>query len=111
MTPGTKIDIDGPKPPTQPNMPGEPQPDTPNHPVEPPGPDNLPVDDPPDERRRRDDEPAEPDRTNVVDLMAALEKSLAQEPANTEATPQNSAPAKPKRAAAAQAAKPVRKRA
>jgi hypothetical protein len=56
------MDIDGPKPPRQPNMCGEPQPDTPNHPVEPPGPDNLPVDDPPDERPRRDDEPEEPDR-------------------------------------------------
>ena len=56
-------------------------------------------------------EPQEPDRTNVVDLMAALKKSLAQEKSNTKATPQTSTPAKPKRAAATQAAKPVRKRA
>ena len=55
-------------------------------------------------------EPAEPDRTNVVDLMAALKKSLAQEAAPKKAA-QSSAPAKPKRAAAAQAAKPGRKRA
>ncbi len=54
-------------------------------------------------------EPAEPDRTNVVDLMAALKKSLAQEAPTKPA--QSSAPAKPKRAAAAQAAKPGRKRA
>ena len=54
-------------------------------------------------------EPAEPDRTNVVDLMAALKKSLAQETPKKAA--QSSAPAKPKRAAAAQAAKPGRKRA
>ena len=50
------------------------------------------------------------DRTNVVDLMAALKKSLAQEAAPKEAA-QSSASAKPKRAAAAQAAKPGRKRA
>jgi DNA end-binding protein Ku len=56
-------------------------------------------------------EPQEPDRTNVVDLMAALKNSLAQEAPNTKAAPQNSTPAKPKRAAATQAAKPVRKRA
>jgi DNA end-binding protein Ku len=55
-------------------------------------------------------EPAEPDRTNVVDLMTALKKSLAQEAAPKN-TAQSSAPAKPKRAAAAQAAKPGRKRA
>ena len=52
-------------------------------------------------------EPAEPDRTNVVDLMAALKKSLG-EPAAKEATKPAS---KPKRAAAAKAAKPTRKRA
>jgi DNA end-binding protein Ku len=50
--------------------------------------------------------PAEPDRTNV----AALKKSLAQEAAPRKA-PLSSAPAKPKRAAAAQAARPTRKRA
>jgi DNA end-binding protein Ku len=55
-------------------------------------------------------EPAEPDRSNVVDLMAALKKSLGQEAA-LKKVPQSSAPAKPKRAAAAQAAKPGRKRA
>ena len=55
-------------------------------------------------------EPAEPDRTNVVDLMTALKKSLAQEETPKKAA-QSSAPAKPKRAAAAQAAKPGRKRA
>ena len=54
--------------------------------------------------------PAEPDRTNVVDLMAALKKSLGQEAAPKNVA-QSSAPAKPKRAAAAQAAKPGRKRA
>jgi DNA end-binding protein Ku len=59
-------------------------------------------------------EPAEPDRTNVVDLMAALKKSLGESPAKQgepvakEATKPAS---KPKRAAAAQAAKPSRKRA
>jgi DNA end-binding protein Ku len=55
-------------------------------------------------------EPAEPDRTNVVDLMTALKKSLSQEAAPKKA-PQSPAPAKAKRAAAAQAAKPGRKRA
>jgi DNA end-binding protein Ku len=55
-------------------------------------------------------EPAEPDRSNVVDLMAALRKSLGQEAAPKKA-PQSSAPAKPKRAAASQAAKPGCKRA
>jgi DNA end-binding protein Ku len=55
-------------------------------------------------------EPAEPDRTNVVDLMSALKKSLGQEAAAPK-TAQASASAKPKRAAAAQAAKPGRKRA
>jgi DNA end-binding protein Ku len=59
-------------------------------------------------------EPAEPDRTNVVDLMAALKKSLGepaakpQEPAAKEASKPAS---KPKRAAATQAAKPSRRRA
>jgi DNA end-binding protein Ku len=59
-------------------------------------------------------EPAKPDRTNVVDLMAALKKSLGEspakpaEPAAKEATKPAS---KPKRAATAQAAKPSRKRA
>ncbi len=55
-------------------------------------------------------EPAEPDRSNVVDLMAALKKSLGQEAAPKK-VPQSSTPAKPQRAAAAQAAKPGRKRA
>jgi DNA end-binding protein Ku len=55
-------------------------------------------------------EPAEPDRTNVVDLMAALKKSLAQE-TPPKKTASSSAPAKPKRAPVAQAAKPGRKRA
>jgi DNA end-binding protein Ku len=54
-------------------------------------------------------EPAEPDRTNVVDLMAALKKSLGQEtPSQKKAA---SPSAKPKRAAATQAAKTPRKRA
>jgi DNA end-binding protein Ku len=59
-------------------------------------------------------EPAEPDRTNVVDLMAALKKSLGESPAKQDepVTKEASKPAsKPKRAAAAQAAKPSRKRA
>jgi hypothetical protein len=55
-------------------------------------------------------EPAEPAESNVIDLMAALKKSLAQE-AEPKKPPQSSAPAKQKRAAAAQAAKPGRKRA
>jgi DNA end-binding protein Ku len=57
---------------------------------------------------------AEPDRSNVVDLMAALKKSLAQiegEPkAEAETAPATSPPAKQKRAAG-QAAKAPRKRA
>ncbi len=53
-------------------------------------------------------EPAEPAESNVIDLMAALKKSLGQE-APSKAQP--SAPPKPKRAAATQAAKPGRKRA
>jgi len=53
-------------------------------------------------------ETAEPDRSNVVDLMAALKKSLGDAPPKTAA--QQSAP-KPKRAAATQAAKAPRKRA
>jgi DNA end-binding protein Ku len=56
-------------------------------------------------------EPAEPDRTNVVDLMAALKNSLAQEAAAPKKAPQSSAPGKPRRAAAAQAVKTGRKRA
>ena len=55
-------------------------------------------------------EPEEPDRTNVVDLMAALKKSLAQEETPKKAA-RPSAPSKPKRAVASQAAKPGRKRA
>ena len=54
--------------------------------------------------------PAEPADTNVVDLMAALKKSLSQE--SPKQPLRSPAPAKPKRAAAAaQAAKPTRKRA
>jgi DNA end-binding protein Ku len=57
---------------------------------------------------------AEPDRSNVVDLMAALKKSLAQaegQPkAGAEAAPAITPPAKPKRAAG-QPAKAPRKRA
>ena len=56
-------------------------------------------------------EPVEPDRTNVVDLMSALKKSLAQEAAAPKKSAQASASAKPKRAAAAQVTKPGRKRA
>jgi DNA end-binding protein Ku len=53
--------------------------------------------------------PAEPDRSNVIDLMAALKKSLGQEqPANPK---QSASPAKPKRAAGTQAGKTGRKRA
>ena len=63
-----------------------------------------------DDRCEAVSEPVESDRTNVVDLMAALKKSLAQGAAPKEAA-QSSASAKPKRAAAAQAAKPGRKRA
>jgi DNA end-binding protein Ku len=54
--------------------------------------------------------PADPTDTNVVDLMAALKSSLAQEAAPQRA-PRSSLSAKPKRAAASQAAKPARKRA
>jgi DNA end-binding protein Ku len=57
-------------------------------------------------------EPAEPDRTNVVDLMAALKKSLGEPAAGEPVAKEVTKPAsKPKRAAAAQAAKPSRKRA
>ena len=57
-------------------------------------------------------EPEEPDRSNVVDLMAALKKSLAQaQKAAPKRPSQSPAPAKPKRVAAIQAAKPGRKRA
>jgi DNA end-binding protein Ku len=57
-------------------------------------------------------EPAEPDRTNVVDLMAALKKSLGEPAAGEPVAKEATKPAsKPKRAAAAQAAKPSRKRA
>jgi len=53
-------------------------------------------------------EPAEPERTNVIDLMAALKKSLGEPAAKEAAKPAS----KPKRAAAAQTtAKPSRKRA
>jgi len=53
-------------------------------------------------------EPAEPDQTNVIDLMAALKKSLGEPGAKEAAKPAS----KPKRAAAAQTtAKPSRKRA
>jgi DNA end-binding protein Ku len=56
-------------------------------------------------------EPAEPAGSNVVDLMAALKKSLGQEAEPKKSAPRSPAPAKPKRAAAAQATKPGRKRA
>jgi DNA end-binding protein Ku len=53
-------------------------------------------------------EPAEPERTNVIDLMAALKKSLGEPAAKEAAKPAS----KPKRAAAAQTTpKPSRKRA
>jgi len=53
-------------------------------------------------------EPAEPERTNVIDLMAALKKSLGEPAAKEAAKPAS----KPKRSAAAQTtAKPSRKRA
>ena len=55
-------------------------------------------------------EPAAPAESNVIDLMAALKKSIGQEAAPKKAAP-SPAPAKPKRAAATQAAKPGRKRA
>jgi DNA end-binding protein Ku len=67
-----------------------------------------------------DEETEEPDRGNVVDLMAALKKSLGNEsakpakptnaPARAEAAPSAKTPKK-KRAAATQAPKPTRKRA
>jgi DNA end-binding protein Ku len=57
-------------------------------------------------------EPAEPDRTNVVDLMAALKKSLGEPAAGEPVAKEATKPApRPKRAAATQAAKPSRKRA
>jgi DNA end-binding protein Ku len=53
--------------------------------------------------------PTEPDRSNVIDLMSALKKSLGQE---TPRKPhQSPSPTKPKRAAATQAARTPRKRA
>ena len=68
----------------------------------------------------QDEETEEPDRGNVVDLMAALRKSLGEEsakpgnsgnfPAKAEAAPSAKTPKK-KRGAATQAPKPTRKRA
>lgn len=55
-------------------------------------------------------EPAQPDRSNVIDLMAALKNSLGNSAANPPETSPQSA-VKPKRAAVAQAAKTGRKRA
>ena len=45
-----------PRSPKQPKLPGVPEPDTPNRPIEPPGPDNLPVDAPLDEPQEDDEE-------------------------------------------------------
>ena len=56
-------------------------------------------------------EPAEPAASNVIDLMAALKKSLGQKAAPKIAAAKPTSPAKPKRAVAAQAAKTGRKRA
>jgi DNA end-binding protein Ku len=56
-------------------------------------------------------EPAQPTTTNVIDLMAALKKSLSQGTALTRNAVQSSAWAKPKRAAAARATKQGRKQA
>jgi DNA end-binding protein Ku len=56
-------------------------------------------------------EPAEPAATNVIELMAALKKSLSQETTPTKKAAQSSARPKPKRAAAARTAKSGRKRA
>jgi DNA end-binding protein Ku len=64
-----------------------------------------------------EEETAEPDRGNVVDLMAALKKSLGQEtdkPAKAKPTGKKAAPpakAPKKRAAATSTPKPTRKRA
>jgi DNA end-binding protein Ku len=54
------------------------------------------------------DEAAAPERTNVIDLMAALKNSLGQSGRKEAAKP---AASKPKRAAASQATKVPRKRA
>jgi DNA end-binding protein Ku len=56
-------------------------------------------------------EPVEPDRSNVVDLMAALKKSLGQDAPVKKAAGQAPAAAKPKRTAVASPAKSGRKRA
>jgi DNA end-binding protein Ku len=56
-------------------------------------------------------EPVEPDRSNVVDLMAALKKSLGQDAPVKQGAVQSPASAKPKRAAVAPAPKSGRKRA